>query len=374
MGCTGSAGFTDSGDGKVSSESDIFNIVLDVPRESSKTSSAMSTCTGPSMGFCLPMDSTSASFGNVAGFGVSTVDGGIGPSMGSCLAIGTNSGAGMGTLMGAGMNTNLSWKGISAEGKCNEASDMGNWKGSGKGKGKPVDGSRLQGHVMQLSTEGGTLRHPGIPAEVPFNAIDLPAVLQQNKGALTQFIHIGAKVLFTLKTFPSSQFVAKEVMPIPAPEAWTFGLVKSYGANSGYGFIEPVEDSPFTHDVYFNCNDFAKSCGDSMRLKLQGATVKFHVRLTRDGMAQAKEIELITRPEGVQEEEIAHSAGRICSGIIRTYKQNSGFGFISCPDIGKDVWFPRRELPTDIVCCDLRGYEVTFELGYRGTISLKQEL
>lgn len=180
-------------------------------------------------------------------------------------------------------------------------------------------------------------------------------------------MEVGSKVLFTL-TFTRQQWAptATEVMPVPNPGATLHGTVKNYGANSGYGFIKPMDDSPFTHDLYFNHKDFVPACKDNLRNKLQGDVVKFNVRLTVDGMAQAKNIELVSQSEDAHDEDQAVPTNKSCWGYVKSYRTQGGYGFIDCPELGRDVWFPRRELQGDALTDDMRGMEVVFELWVQG--------
>eukprot|EP00811_Abedinium_folium_P005336 NODE_14915_length_1078_cov_2.585699.p1 GENE.NODE_14915_length_1078_cov_2.585699~~NODE_14915_length_1078_cov_2.585699.p1 ORF type:complete len:229 (+),score=81.65 NODE_14915_length_1078_cov_2.585699:1-687(+) len=155
-------------------------------------------------------------------------------------------------------------------------------------------------------------------------------------------------------------------MPVPSAGAVLYGTVKNYGPNTGYGFIKPADDAPFIHDLYFNEKDFAPGCSEAMRGKLQCATVKFNVRLTMDGMAQAKNIEVVAPPDDCFEEELV-SMNKSCWGLIKSYRPMGGYGFVDCPELGRDVWFPRRELRGEIPLTEeMRGTEVVFELWLQG--------
>lgn len=188
---------------------------------------------------------------------------------------------------------------------------------------------------------------------------DLPPVLRRKAAEGVPALPTNCSVLFTLHLDGPR---ATEVMPIPGPEDLIFGTVKTYSFNSGYGFIEPVEDSFFTHDVYFHHRDLPPASGDSMRMRLQGATCGFHIRLTPDGKAQAKNIDLISRLEEDPEVPAASCTGQNLHGVIRTFRQSSGYGFLSCPDLGRDVWFARRELAGELLKAPLPGVPVVFEL------------
>jgi cold shock CspA family protein len=228
-----------------------------------------------------------------------------------------------------------------------------------------------------------------LPAEVIFNFEDIPPILQRDEEARTWLLGEGTKVLFTIGENENAvQPRAIEVMPIPGPHDIIVGRVKNYGANSGYGFMRPVEDAPFTHDIFFNHRDFTTGALDQ-RMKLEGALCKFNVRLTPDGKGQAKAIELLAWPPGADpgpgafaekslgataaagaggssESGGARSTGMKLQGVIQVYKSANGYGFIRSPKLGRDVWFPRRELPMDLVGKELLGTHVEFELWLHG--------
>lgn len=231
--------------------------------------------------------------------------------------------------------------------------------------------ARLHGRVASWddNENRGYITSTAVATECAFTIQDVPACCQRSREALHVHLAAGAKVLFTLCYTPDGITYASEVAPIPAIDEYIFGRVKNYGANSGYGFLRPVEDSVYTHDVYFNFKDFQEGAGDIMRMRLDNALCKFNIRFTPDGKGQAKNIEVLEMPENPAldpKDGGAKDQNLTCHGVISTYKQDSGFGFIKCPKLGKDVWFPRRELPRDMIAMDLRGAVVEFDLWVQG--------
>jgi len=249
---------------------------------------------------------------------------------------------------------------------------------------------RLQGSVRCWACDwvDGTIESHMLPTEAIFNLEDIPPVLQRDEEARNWLMGEGTKVLFTIGGDENAvQPRAIEVMPIPGPHDIIVGRVKNYGANSGYGFMRPVEDAPFTHDIFFNHRDFTSKPLDQ-RMKLEGALCKFNVRLTPDGKGQAKSIELLAWPPGADpgpgayaesslgataaagasggNDPGARSTGMKLQGVIQVYKSANGYGFIRSPKLGRDVWFPRRELPMDLVGKELPGTHVEFELWLHG--------
>jgi len=281
--------------------------------------------------------------------------------------MGGGMGGGMGGSMGGSKGGSIpSGKGYDKggfDGGAKGCGKAGDWGKGGKGKG---DNPRLQGLLKSWVGNNGYIQSPSLQCEVPFLFEHIPPVLQRHDEARYYLLGEGTKVLFTLFHSPDGSPQAKDVMPIPGPTDTIIGKVKNYGANSGYGFIKPVEDSPFTHDLYFNHKDFTLNGGDCMRMKLEGVICKFNMRLTPDGKGQAKNIQVVCWSEGHNDEDSAKPAGMTLHGIVQTYKINSGYGFITCPKLGRDVWFPRRELPADLVGKDLLGLHVEFDLWVQG--------
>lgn len=231
-----------------------------------------------------------------------------------------------------------------------------------------MDGTRLQGVLKSLDMQrGGLLRCLHFPEDLPFTLADLPPELRRraDEGGPAAALAPDAELLFTLSLGADGARPprAREVMPMPGADDLIFGDVFSYNVNSGYGFIKPAEDSVFVHDVYFNTKDILDVPEEELRKNLIGVACGFNVRVTHDGRPQAKRIELITKPEGpAPGDEAAEPTGQVLQGIVKTFKPSSGYGFINCGALGRDVWFPRREVPTDWLRKDLRGTEVSFEL------------
>lgn len=253
----------------------------------------------------------------------------------------------------------------------------GGCRGSSGSTGKPPQftqfsprSSRLHGRVLSWddTTDTGVITSTGLTGDCRFSLQDVPPCCQRSSETLQKYIMADAKVLFTLNLDRDGNQQALEVAPLPGVDEYVFGRVKNYGANSGYGFLRPVEDAIFMHDVYFSFKDFVDGSGELMRLKLDNAFCKFNIRFTPDGKGQAKNIEVLELPEGAQNtyEGGSTSALRRCMGTISTYKADSGFGFIKCAELNKDVWFPRRELPRDYITMDLRGAAVEFDLWAQG--------
>jgi len=299
------------------------------------------------------------------GGGMGSGMGGMGGGMGSAM------GGGMGGAMGGGISGSMS-SALSRDGGGLDGgrSKGGEGRGGGSGGGSrsnpAVEGARLQGILKSLTTESGFISCPQVPGDVQFQVRDLPLVLRARAQDDPDMALVrNATMLFTLSLGVDGKPRGREVMPVPAPEDVIYGTVKTYSTSSGYGFINPLEDSTFTHDVYFNHKDLPTTGEDMTRMQLSGVCVGFRVRLTFDGRPQAKQIELKSRPDGVGSgpgSETAESTGETLPGIIKTFKQSAGYGFISCAVLGRDVWFARRELPSSLVREDLPGQEVLFEL------------
>eukprot|EP00927_Polykrikos_kofoidii_P056288 TRINITY_DN5043_c0_g1_i2.p1 TRINITY_DN5043_c0_g1~~TRINITY_DN5043_c0_g1_i2.p1 ORF type:complete len:327 (+),score=56.70 TRINITY_DN5043_c0_g1_i2:147-1127(+) len=133
------------------------------------------------------------------------------------------------------------------------------------------------------------------------------------------------------------------------------GSLKSYSDNNGYGFIECNETMDlFKADVYVARRQ-VEACRASV-----GATVSFNVVLTKDGKPQARNVSVETpgpqqasavrprdasgRPGGEQDGH-ANMNERRCVGTIKSFGQNTGFGFIDSPEVcGGDVFLHKSQI------------------------------
>jgi len=261
------------------------------------------------------------------------------------------------------------WQAGSQEAKGGSWGKGGSGPGPGPGSNQSGEGAQLIGEVTRLDFAGsrrGFMSCEQMRSEVPFDVGELPVCLRARPPESMQAaIPVGTKLLFTLgHSALDGSPEAKDVMIFPNPEETFFGHVRSYSSTSGYGFIAPSqESSTFTRDLYFACAELPKDAGEDLaRMRLNGTSVSFRIEFVRDGKARAKGLQLLSMPQGSPEEEVATPTGRVLTGTVKNFKASSGYGFITCPALGKDIWYARRELPPDCSLRALAGSEVVFEL------------
>jgi len=110
------------------------------------------------------------------------------------------------------------------------------------------------------------------------------------------------------------------------------GSVKNYDVNKGYGFL----NSPgFPADIYFKSQEPLQ----------QGQQVAFTLRYTKDGKPQANNLSPCMQ------------GGEVLVGMIRSYNDQKGYGFISAQDSPQDVYFKKSDLPSDFQ--EMHGSSVT---------------
>eukprot|EP00746_Dinoflagellata_sp_MGD_P015168 gnl/MRDRNA2_/MRDRNA2_133590_c0_seq1.p1 gnl/MRDRNA2_/MRDRNA2_133590_c0~~gnl/MRDRNA2_/MRDRNA2_133590_c0_seq1.p1 ORF type:complete len:847 (-),score=190.24 gnl/MRDRNA2_/MRDRNA2_133590_c0_seq1:114-2330(-) len=170
---------------------------------------------------------------------------------------------------------------------------------------------------------------------------------------------------------PSDGLVAGTVM---------MGLVKSFCANNGFGFI----DSPEAGDLWFSKADV---CKEKQNTLLPGDRISFTLyRGPQRGNLQARKVEFLEAGSRMGNGMVNGKGGTAASygttetrpkgfaaeGWVRSYSADNGYGFISCDDKSLlkdakaeragDVFFPRDELCAE----DQKGFPVgtmvSFEL------------
>jgi len=241
------------------------------------------------------------------------------------------------------------------------------------------EGRLLQGSVKSADYAGtrtGTITCDEVPDGATFPLTELPSCLRSRTAeSLESTIPIGTQLCFTLVQGPNGQ-EAREVMLCPRPEDIFFGSVKSFSSGQGYGFITPAEDSTFTRDLYFGSTDLPKSVGEDLaRVCLDGCQVAFGIEFRKDGKAKARGLEMLSPPPQKSPEASsagvgasgavsnATAAGKVLTGTVKSFKPTTGYGFIECEALGRDVWFSRRDMPPAAAGLpNLIDTEVLFEL------------
>lgn len=99
------------------------------------------------------------------------------------------------------------------------------------------------------------------------------------------------------------------------------GIVKSYDANKGFGFILCNE---VHRDIYFKGQGYSFAAG---------TPVTFHLTIMQDGKPQARDV-----AAGLCE-------GATSLGTVKSYNARKGFGFVQVPDSPGDIYFKKDLLP-----------------------------
>lgn len=118
------------------------------------------------------------------------------------------------------------------------------------------------------------------------------------------------------------------------------GVIKSYGAAKGFGFITSEQ---IAGDLFFlrtslppelkECRDFGNG-GPGMNFDLKGMRVTFQLQTKPDGQQAATGIALSV------------TTGKPLVGLVKSYNEVKGYGFMTCSAFeGEDVFFSKSELP-----------------------------
>jgi len=132
------------------------------------------------------------------------------------------------------------------------------------------------------------------------------------------------------------------------------GVIKSFNEAMCFGFIAcPETEQVFQRDVFLHRRDLAGS-GATV-----GSTVSFTVELNREGKPQARSVVLEAAPPtrtDAPEQQVGVLRGpaaaaiqeRVFDGVIKSFNQRSGFGFIACPEtrglFGCDIFLHHSHL------------------------------
>merc|ERR1712118_628603 len=117
------------------------------------------------------------------------------------------------------------------------------------------------------------------------------------------------------------------------------GVVKSYNAAKGFGFIQ---SAVFPGDIYFKFGDNPIN---------QGTPVTYTLRVMPDGKAQASDV-----VPGLSE-------GDHAIGTIKKIHAEKGFGFLEVPGQPGDVYFKLDALPRDLLEEGLQGSDESSLVG-----------
>jgi len=125
------------------------------------------------------------------------------------------------------------------------------------------------------------------------------------------------------------------------------GIVKSWNGSKGYGFITA---EGVAGDIMFLRSELPVDAKEVRGKFLEGKTVKFEIQAGNAGKAQATKIS------------IAANEGDFMAGVIKSYSDKHGYGFIAssmCP--GSDIRFNRQDFDALMPGANLRDQLVIFQ-------------
>lgn len=124
------------------------------------------------------------------------------------------------------------------------------------------------------------------------------------------------------------------------------GVVKSWNGAKGFGFITCPQ---VAGDVFFGKTDLPEDAQEVTGKFLDGRMVFFSLMPGGDGKYKAMNMKIPFEP------------GKPCAGVIKTFSESTGYGFITSSSLDQDVRFERKDLPV-APGQNLRGELVNFEV------------
>jgi len=259
----------------------------------------------------------------------------------------------------------------------------------------PQDGQRYQGTVHNFNFEKGFgfIKSPSIPADVYF----------KGQGEVFQ---PGMSVAFSLRMTPDGKPQANNVTMGLSDGQSVVATVSSYSPRNGYGFFT-IPDG--LGDVYFKKTMVPPEMQEA---DLKGMHASVSIRMTQDGKAQCVSASFLDGPPpgyippsapAAPGKRMAPGGGAIvpmgmgggppggmpphmqmgppqkrmrmekggcnggagasqATGVVASFNAMKGFGFISCPAAGRDVYFERDSMPVHMQQQPLEGTPVSFGL------------
>eukprot|EP00450_Noctiluca_scintillans_P011766 CAMPEP_0194491374 /NCGR_PEP_ID=MMETSP0253-20130528/10279_1 /TAXON_ID=2966 /ORGANISM="Noctiluca scintillans" /LENGTH=412 /DNA_ID=CAMNT_0039332101 /DNA_START=139 /DNA_END=1377 /DNA_ORIENTATION=- len=138
----------------------------------------------------------------------------------------------------------------------------------------------------------------------------------------TAWLIEGVSVRFDLYVPGSGRSRGRRVR-VERPPAWTAvteGYVKFYLRDRGHGFIV-CEYEGLEGDVWFSQDDVPERHHSRLTA---GVPVRFWLE-RQEARARARDVEIILEPA--------------MDGRVKSYSDQKGYGFVSCPSLEQDVWF-----------------------------------
>lgn len=242
--------------------------------------------------------------------------------------------------------------------------------------GFPSDGSQHAGVVKSLKPDKGFgfIEAPGFSQDVYFKL--------EGAGHLAP----GKQVYFQLSWTSDGKPQARNIVAALVTGEVAVGTIKKVLTGKGFGFLSVTGHE---QDVYFPVSELPAELQGVE--DIEGASISFVVRMTKDMKPQAQGLQLISMPHGVKRqaefdgglEQLAKRAridpygamakapsqatvtlgqGEKYIGIVKAYNAGKGFGFITSASVAGDVYLNKASLPHIFQMAPLDNRQVSFEL------------
>lgn len=140
----------------------------------------------------------------------------------------------------------------------------------------------------------------------------------------------------------------------PLDDTWWEGLIKSYNAEKGFGFIACDElFQKYKADVFLHQRQVRKHLGSRA---FGGDQVRFLVGMNEAGKPQAVNVERRVGSHWID-------FSKVYVGTVKEYWPDKGFGFIACPEtqmvFQSDIFLHKNEVEKNSL---VKGNRVTFSV------------
>lgn len=190
----------------------------------------------------------------------------------------------------------------------------------------------------------GFISSEAVNGDVYFTKNELPLDIREDKDAFIR----GRSVAFQPYLGTDGRTRAGSVELVIQDGEPLIGTVKSYSEKNGYGFITSPSLSV---DARFQRSDLPPNMD---RDNFTGRSVAFQVHATEDGKLRVSHVDFgdVT---GIAKYNTSHSCGlnfqefgNPSMGVVKSYSDKNGYGFISVVGCSEDIYFSRANLPPEI--------------------------
>jgi len=190
----------------------------------------------------------------------------------------------------------------------------------------------------------GFISSEAVNGDVYFTKNELPLENREDKDAFIR----GRSVAFQPYLGTDGRTRAGSVELVIQDGEPLIGTVKSYSEKNGYGFITSASLSV---DARFQRSDLPPNMD---RDDFTGRSVAFQVHATEDGKLRVSHMDFgdVT---GITNHNTSHRCGlsfhefgNPSMGVVKSYSDKNGYGFISVAGCSEDIYFGRANLPQEI--------------------------